>query len=275
MKRFTTFIREKVEIPKSGNLGFKRKEMPQIEGKNIPKFLDYLKSNGVKFIETSVESKSLKPTQNQFNQDKIQGMIDTIDQKKQNPIMVSKDGYVLDGHHRWLAHYNLGRKMPIIRIDLKVDDALDKMHDFPLSIKRGLAEDYDFRLTETGDVCPIVTREHMKAFEAFVDRMFAKFNIDFDFTKHFRERMSDERNRPCIDMKELAGMIQKIYKRKENGKDIIAKHKDAEIVVKDMQTDLNMPVAIEYDSKDDEFRVVAKTIMRKKNFTTPNPTERL
>jgi len=275
MKRFSTFIREKIEIPKAGNLGFKRKEMPQIEGKNIPKFLDYLKSEGVKYKETTIDSKSLKPTQNQFNQEKIQGMIDAIDQKKQHPIMVSKDGYVLDGHHRWLAHFNLGRKILVIRIDLAVEDALDKMHNFPLSMTRGLKEHYDFMLTEAGEVCPIVTRETMKAFETFVDRMFAKFNIDFDFTKHFRERMSDERNKPCIDLKELAAMIQKIYKRKESGKDIIAKHKDAEIVVKDMQSDLNMPVAIEYDRKEDEFRVVAKTIMRKKMFSTSNKIEKV
>lgn len=275
MKRFSTFMQERIEIPKAGNLGFKRKEMPQVEGKNVPKFLEYLRSKGVKFKETAVDSKSLKPTQNQFNQEKIQGMMDVIDQKKQHPIMVSKDNHVIDGHHRWLAHYNLGRKMPVIQIDLNIEDALEMMHEFPLSTTRGLKEHYDFILSEAGEVCPIVTREQMKAFETFVDRMFAKFKIDFDFTKHFRERMSDERNRPCIDIKELGAMIQKIYKRKENGKDIIAKHKDAEIVIKDIQSDLNMPVAIEYDRRNDEFRVAAKTIMRKKNFTTPNPTERV
>lgn len=36
-----------------------------------------------------------------------------------------------------------------------------------------------------------------------------------------------------------------------------------------MQRDLNLPVAIKTDGKDVD--VVHKTIMRKKNFTTPNP----
>jgi hypothetical protein len=271
MKRFSQFVQERIEIPKQGNLGFKRKEMPQIEGKNVPKFLDFLKTNGVKFTEKLVDSKSLKPTQNQFNQEKIQGMIDAIDKKKQNPIMVSKDGFVIDGHHRWLAHYNLGRKMPVYQIDLKIDDALDMMHEFPLSIKRGLKESFDLIILESGETCPVISKDHMNAFEKFIDRMFDKFNIDFDFTKHFRERMSDERNKPCIDMKELAAMIQKIYKKKAAGQNPLSKHVDSEVVLKDIQSDLNMPIAIEYDRKNDELRVVAKTIMRKKNFRTPNP----
>ena len=119
--------------------------------------------------------------------------------------------------------------------------------------------------------CPILTTAHMKAFEQFVDKMFAKFNIDFDFTKHFRERMTDSRNDPCIDMKELAGMIQKIYKKYQNGEKSLSKFVDAEAVIKDMQTDLNMPIAVEYDRKSDDLVVIAKTIMRKKNFRTPSP----
>lgn len=121
------------------------------------------------------------------------------------------------------------------------------------------------------DTCPILTTAHMKAFEQFVDKMFAKFNIDFEFTKHFRERMSHERNDPCIDMKELASMIQKIYKKYQNGEKSLSKFVDAEAVIKDMQTDLNMPIAVEYDRKSDDLVVIAKTIMRKKNFRTPSP----
>jgi hypothetical protein len=124
---------------------------------------------------------------------------------------------------------------------------------------------------EQKDTCPILTAAHMKAFEQFVDKMFAKFDIDFEFTKHFRERMSHERNDPCIDMKELASMIQKIYKKYQGGEKSLNKFVDAEAVIKDLQTNLNMPIAVEYDRKNDDLVVIAKTIMRKKNFRTPNP----
>jgi hypothetical protein len=83
--------------------------------------------------------------------------------------------------------------------------------------------------------------------------------------------MSHERNDPCIDMKELAAMIQKIYKKYQGGEKSLNKFVDAEAVIKDLQTNLNMPIAVEYDRKNDELVVIAKTIMRKKNFRTPNP----
>ena len=111
----------------------------------------------------------------------------------------------------------------------------------------------------------------MSAFEKLVDRMFEKFGIDFEFTKHFRERMSDSRNDPCIDMKELAQIIKKIYAKYQKGEKSLSKYVDSEAVIKDMQTDLNMPIAVEYNRKNDRLDVIAKTIMRKKNFRTPNP----
>lgn len=126
-------------------------------------------------------------------------------------------------------------------------------------------------ILEQKDICPILTTAHMNAFEKLVDRMFEKFGLDFEFTKHFRERMSDSRNDPCIDMKELAQIVKKIYAKYQKGEKSLSKYVDSEAVIKDMQTDLNMPIAVEYDRKNDQIDVIAKTIMRKKNFRTPNP----
>jgi hypothetical protein len=270
MKRFTTFIQEKIEIPKAGNLGFKRKEMPQIEGKNIPKFLDYLRSEGVKYTEKLVDSKSLRPTQSQFNQDKIQGMIDTIDQKKHHPIMVSKDGYVIDGHHRWLAHYNTDKKMPVIMIDMKIDDALEKIHDFPLTIKRGISEEVDGGLSfdvfmEDGQ-CALITRDDMRELEKFGDELLKVYGIDIEFTKHFGDRMSDERNIPCITVAEIRDFFKKIYINKGIK---IKGNVGIEAVLNDIQKKLNMPVIIDRKSGGD-VEVRFKTIMRKKDFKTPD-----
>lgn len=121
-------------------------------------------------------------------------------------------------------------------------------------------------LSEEADV--EITASKMKDFEKFVDRMFEKFKIDFEFTKHFGERMNDDRNSPKIKLKELADLIKKIYAK--NGNPLKGKA-GAELVVKDLQSDLNMPIVVKYDEKNDEIDIVAKTIMRKKNFTTPNP----
>lgn len=115
--------------------------------------------------------------------------------------------------------------------------------------------------------CDLIGMKQIKEFEKLVDRLFEKFGIDFQFTKHFGERMSDERNNPCITLKELADFMKKIYMKQGKSLKGVA---GAEAVIKDIQTDLNIPVAVKYDQRNDEFDVVMKTIMRKKNFMTSN-----
>ena len=65
----------------------------------------------------------------------------------------------------------------------------------------------------------------------------------------------------------MAELIKKIYKKEGKSIKGVA---GAEAVIKDMQKDLNIPLAVTYDQRNDEFDVVMKTIMRKKNFKTPN-----
>ena len=129
---------------------------------------------------------------------------------------------------------------------------------------QNINEDFD-NLMEAE--CDLIGMKQIKEFERVVDKLFKKFGIDFNFTKHFGERMSDSRNTPCISLKELADFIKKVYaKQGKSLKDTAG----AEAVIKDMQTDLNIPVAVKYDQRNDEFDVVMKTIMRKKNFKSPD-----
>jgi len=115
--------------------------------------------------------------------------------------------------------------------------------------------------------CDLIGIKQIKTFETVVDKLFKKYGIDFNFTRHFGDRMGDDRNDPCISMKELADFIKKIYKRQGKSIKGVA---GAEAVIKDMQSDLNIPVAVKYDQRNDEFDVVMKTVMRKKNFKTPD-----
>ena len=124
---------------------------------------------------------------------------------------------------------------------------------------------------EENQACSLVTKAHMDSFEKIVNKLFKPIDTEFDFTKHFRERMSDTRNNPCIDLKELAEMVKKIYALMKAGGKSLTKHVDAEVVIKDMQSDLNIPIALEYDRQADELNIIAKTIMRKKNFHSPDP----
>ena len=111
-----------------------------------------------------------------------------------------------------------------------------------------------------------VSQRQIDDLEKFGDRLLKKFDIDVEFTRHFADRMNDKRNDPEIKVAEIQRLFKKIAKNK--GKDI-KKHGDAESVLKDMQSDLNLPVVVNF--KDGEFEVVNKTIMRKKGFKTTSP----
>jgi len=108
-----------------------------------------------------------------------------------------------------------------------------------------------------------VSQKQIDDLEKFADRMLAKYDIDITFTRHFVDRMNDNRNDPEIKVAELQKFFKKIQKKK--GSQIKA-NPDIEAVLKDMSTNLNLPVVINY--KNGEFEVVHKTIMRKKNFST-------
>ena len=108
-----------------------------------------------------------------------------------------------------------------------------------------------------------VTRTELKYVEKFADRILAKFNVDIEFTRHFEERMNDKRNGTPITVAELQQVFKKIENKKARD---IRSSPNSEAIIKDLQKDLNMPVVIKYNKNKDEFQVVTKTIMRKKNF---------
>lgn len=112
-----------------------------------------------------------------------------------------------------------------------------------------------------------ISHNQLVEFEKVIDNLFKKFNIDFEFSRHFEERLSHDRNNPEITLKELAELVKKIYAKHGNP----LKNKiGAEAVIKDIQSNINIPIVVKYDSKNDEIDVVAKTIMRKKDFKSPD-----
>jgi hypothetical protein len=63
-------------------------------------------------------------------------------------------------------------------------------------------------------------------------------------------------------------MFRKSYGK--YGKKIAELGADAEAVINDMQSNINMPFVLKWDSRSQELDLVAKTVMRKKNFMTPD-----
>lgn len=142
------------------NKGIPRQEMPQLKGKPAPgtpasklqadpsgevsiekNFVEELKNKGVKLSKKSLDASELKATQNQLVGPKVVGMLSKLEKNPNDPditapIFVSKDGYVLDGHHRWAAMVGLNFKtdkpvrMNVIEVDMSIDDLVKFTNDF-------------------------------------------------------------------------------------------------------------------------------------------------
>ena len=112
-----------------------------------------------------------------------------------------------------------------------------------------------------------ITKTDLDQLERYADRLFSAVGIDVEFTRHFLDRVNDERNKKQITTAELTRLFKQSFKK--YGKKIAQLGPDAEAVINDMRTDVNMPFAL--NLKGGELELVAKTIMRKKNFQTRNP----
>ena len=89
--------------------------------------------------------------------------------------------------------------------------------------------------------------------------------VDVDLTsKHFFNRLNDPRNDKDISQAELIGFFKRLSKRKKEFIKFLKHYK--ELVVTDDRTNLNIPF-MKLANK-----VIAKTVMRKKDFQTPNPS---
>ena len=121
---------------------------------------------------------------------------------------------------------------------------------------------------QTDDPRSEVTPILLKKLEQYLDRLFSRVGIDVEFTRHFLDRVNDQRNVTQITIQELVSLFRTTYGK--HGKAIAQMGPDAQAVIKDMQTDINLPFVLEWDNINKELDLVAKTVMRKKNFRTPD-----
>jgi hypothetical protein len=117
-----------------------------------------------------------------------------------------------------------------------------------------------------------ISASDLSKLEKELDVLFASLNIDIgSFGKHFQERVNDPRNEReggHIKIDELRDIFKKLFVQK---KDILSNLKRGdEKVINDIFSKLNVPVVVEWNSKEKELSIVPKTVMRKKEFKTPN-----
>lgn len=113
-----------------------------------------------------------------------------------------------------------------------------------------------------------VSKEELDEIEKFADKLFSKINIDVEFTNHFLDRINDARNGKQITKPEMIRLFKQTFK--QHKKHLKGLDNNAQQVINDIQTELNLPFVIKWDEKNKEFDLISKTIMRKSDFKTSN-----
>jgi hypothetical protein len=118
----------KPEQPQIG-MTFSRKLMPQID--SIENFLKHLDQQIIAHRQVKVDPRDLKSTQSEFNMDKVNQM---PSRKGPSGVIISNDNYILDGHHRWLAHHRDGADISVIQVDLPILELIHTTRCMPNNV---------------------------------------------------------------------------------------------------------------------------------------------
>jgi len=119
-----------------------------------------------------------------------------------------------------------------------------------------------------------ITKTQLQRIEQYADKVFKEFAIDVNFQNlakntHFFQRLNDPRNQEPITADELRQLFRKASLKW--GHRLRQSTNGLEAVLKDMETDINLPFIIKVDFENQELDLVPKTIMRKKNFSSITP----
>ena len=114
-----------------GDLGIPRKLMPQFTSpRDIRSFTTFAeKRYGIKSRRATRRAANLKPSQEEINRERVEDVQEDIVEKKLDPnvpLIVSRDGYVIDGHHRWAAYksHHPTKKLPVLLVSAPARDVL-------------------------------------------------------------------------------------------------------------------------------------------------------
>lgn len=122
--------------------GIAREHMPQIHSSLVREFLGKLKSHGISVKKRTRKVSDLKATQGEIHTQQVAEMAGNRKARAalRKRVIVSKDGYLLDGHHRWatLHALNPDAKIPTYEVDLPIGDLLVHAQHFSgVSYKKG------------------------------------------------------------------------------------------------------------------------------------------
>jgi uncharacterized alkaline shock family protein YloU len=169
-----------------------------------------------------------------------------VDVSKFPPITMDEEGFVSDGNHRAFIAKKQNKPLKAYKYIAAKNDHPNVAKILKL-VGRSLEENID--------------QQDVEDLDNLADRELNP--IDVVLTgKHFFDRLNDPRNRPEIDYLELEDFFTKLGDNREEFIDFLNKYKS--VVATDTETNINIPFMKMAN------KAIAKTIMRKRNFKTPN-----
>ena len=128
MQGFKQFLTEYGSQPFSAFL-LSRVSMPQIN--NVNDFLNFLDHLGVDAVKGPQHVDELNPTQTDFDQQKVDRIISELGTgNDMSPILISNDGFVADGHHRYYAAKQSETPINVVTVSLPINKLLKIMYDY-------------------------------------------------------------------------------------------------------------------------------------------------
>jgi hypothetical protein len=119
--------------------GIPRVQMPQLDSEQTKAFRKYLEAKGYAVEKTKELSSHLRATQDELDGAKVAAVAAKLkaDPDKAKRLIVSRDNYILDGHHHWAAEIGLDAKdnkfdgkTKISRVDISITQLLREAEKF-------------------------------------------------------------------------------------------------------------------------------------------------
>jgi len=145
-------------IPKY-SLNIDRSALPQVKTADVQDYLRWMtKQKHIHSTQTRLPANHLTPSQGHFNKAKIEHFL-TLDRKDlDQPIIISSDYIILDGHHRYLALLNMDpyAQVPVYKMSVNFPELLKATQEYPKSFTKSVVESFR-SLTESVEKHSVLT----------------------------------------------------------------------------------------------------------------------
>ena len=130
--------------PEPGSLAEKGMKPGKTEANITNDFREALIARGIQVTDRTVLASHLRASQDELDGPKVAGMTQAMEAGKipDAGIYVTRDGYIIDGHHRWAAKVAIDSRdnamgdisMPVHELDMDIGAALDFANEFALAM---------------------------------------------------------------------------------------------------------------------------------------------